>query len=172
MIENIINNIPAHICALIGFIFLIISTQVKNKKEILIFQSLFSFFFFLQYLLLNVYSASILCLFAVIRNITYYLDNKKINKIIILLTLIIGILTTKYDMKTFPLLLAVLPTIIHVLYAISLNKNNILQIKIVFFICSCIWIIYDYYVNAYVGLICNFVEMLSYLYYFGGKKWK
>lgn len=172
MLENIINNIPAHICALIGFIFLIISTQVKNKKQILINQSLFSFFFFLQYLLLHLYSASILSLFALIRNITYYYNNKKINNIIITLTILIGLITTIYDTKTVPIIIAIMPTIIHISYAIILNQNNILKIKKVFFVCSCIWIIYDYFVNAYIGLICNTIEMLSYLYYFGGKKWK
>lgn len=170
MLENIINNIPAHICALIGFIFLIISTQVKNKKQILINQSLFSFFFFLQYLLLHVYSASILSLFALIRNITYYYNNKKINNIIITLTILIGLITTIYDTKTVPIIIAIMPTIIHISYAIILNQNNILKIKKIFFVCSCIWIIYDYFVNAYIGLICNTIEMLSYLYYFGGKK--
>lgn len=170
MLENIINNIPAHICALIGFIFLIISTQVKNKKQILINQSLFSFFFFLQYLLLHLYSASILSLFALIRNITYYYNNKKINNIIITLTILIGLITTIYDTKTVPIIIAIMPTIIHISYAIILNQNNILKIKKVFFVCSCIWIIYDYFVNAYIGLICNTIEMLSYLYYFGGKK--
>lgn len=170
MIENITNNIPAHICALIGFVFLIISTQVKNQKEILLFQGLFSFFFFLHYILLNIYSASSLCLFALIRNIVYYFNNKKLNKLIIILTFLIGIITTIFDAKTFPVLIAILPTLIHVSYAITLNNNHTKTIKKVFFICSCIWIIYDYFVKAYIGLICNTAEMLSYLYYFWRKK--
>ena len=84
MLESILSNIPAHICALIGFIFLIISTQVKKRKEILLFQSLFSLFFFLQYLLLGVYSASILCLLGLIRNIVFYFKNNKISNNIII----------------------------------------------------------------------------------------
>ena len=81
MIESILENMPAHICALIGFIFLMISTQVKEKSKILLFQSLFSFFFFLQYILLGVYSASILNLVGLIRNIVYYKNNNKIRKV-------------------------------------------------------------------------------------------
>ena len=92
MIESILNNIPAHICALIGFIFLIISTQVKEKNKILLFQSLFSFFFFLQYILLGVYSAGILNLVSLVRNIVYYKNTNKISTYsIIILTLLFSI---------------------------------------------------------------------------------
>lgn len=171
MLESVLNNIPAHICALIGFIFLIISTQVKKKKEILLFQSLFSLFFFLQYLLLGVYSASILCLFGLIRNIVFYFKNNKIsNNIIIFLTLIVGIITGLYDMKNYIFIIAFIPTIINVAYSYILSKNNIVLIKKVFLVCSIMWIIYDYFVKAYVGLICNSLEMLSYIYYFIKKK--
>lgn len=167
MIEQILNNIPAHICALIGFIFLVISTQVKTRKKVLLFQSLFSLFFFLQYLLLKVYSASFLCLFGLIRNITYYYKNNKTSSIIIIiLTTIIGILTGLYDLKTYNILIAFTPTIINIMYSYILSKNNIINIKKIFLICSIIWVIYDYFVKAYVGLICNSIEMLSYIYYF------
>lgn len=167
MLESILNNIPAHICALIGFVFLIVSTQVKNKKEILLFQSLFSLFFFLQYLLLEVYSASILCLFSLIRNVLFYFKNNKIsNNIIIFLTLIIGIITGLYDMKNYIFIIAFIPTIINVAYSYVLSKNNIVLIKKIFFLCAIIWVIYDYFVEAYVGLVCNSLETLSYIYYF------
>ena len=167
MLESIFNNLSAHICALIGFIFLIISTQVKDKRKILLFQGLFSLFFFLQYLLLGVYSASILCLFGLVRNIVFgFKNNKLLNVIIIILTLIIGIITGLYDMKNYMFLIAFMPTIINVAYSYILSKNNVLLIKKVFFVCSIMWVIYDYFVLAYIGLLCNGFEMFSYIYYF------
>lgn len=167
MIESILNNIPAHICALIGFIFLIISTQVKEKNKILLFQSLFSFFFFLQYILLGVYSASILNLVSLVRNIVYYKNTNKISTYsIIILTFLVGLICTICDMKNYIFIISVIPLIINLLYAYSLSKNNIVLIKKVFLVCSIIWVIYDYFVKAYVGLICNSLEMLSYVMYF------
>lgn len=167
MIESILNNIPAHICALIGFIFLIISTQVKEKNKILLFQSLFSFFFFLQYILLGVYSAGILNLVSLIRNIVYYKNTNKISTYsIIILTFLVGLICTICDMKNYIFIISVIPLIINLLYAYSLSKNNIVLIKKVFLVCSIIWVIYDYFVKAYVGLICNSLEMLSYVMYF------
>ena len=171
MLESILSNIPAHICALIGFIFLIISTQVKKKKEILLFQSLFSLFFFLQYLLLGVYSASILNLVSLVRNIVYYKNTNKISTYsIIILTFLVGLICTICDMKNYIFIIAFIPTIINVAYSYILSKNNIVLIKKVFLVCSIMWIIYDYFVKAYVGLICNSLEMLSYIYYFIKKK--
>lgn len=167
MIESILNNIPAHICALIGFIFLIISTQVKEKNKILLFQSLFSFFFFLQYILLGVYSAGILNLVSLVRNIVYYKNTNKISTYsIIILTFLVGLICTICDMKNYIFIISVIPLIINLLYAYSLSKNNIVLIKKVFLVCSIIWVIYDYFVKAYVGLICNSLEMLSYVMYF------
>lgn len=167
MIESILNNIPAHICALIGFIFLIISTQVKEKNKILLFQSLFSFFFFLQYILLGVYSAGILNLVSLVRNIVYYKNTNKISTYsIIILTFLVGLICTIFDMKNYIFIISVIPLIINLLYAYSLSKNNIVLIKKVFLVCSIIWVIYDYFVKAYVGLICNSLEMLSYVMYF------
>lgn len=167
MIESILNNIPAHICALIGFIFLIISTQVKEKNKILLFQSLFSFFFFLQYILLGVYSAGILNLVSLVRNIVYYKNTNKISTYsIIILTFLVGLICTIFDMKNYIFIISVIPLIINLLYAYSLSKNNIVLIKKVFLVCSIIWVMYDYFVKAYVGLICNSLEMLSYVMYF------
>ncbi len=167
MIESILNNIPAHICALIGFIFLIISTQVKEKNKILLFQSLFSFFFFLQYILLGVYSAGILNLVSLVRNIVYYKNTNKISTYsIIILTFLVGLICTICDMKNYIFIISVIPLIINLLYAYSLSKKNIVLIKKVFLVCSIIWVIYDYFVKAYVGLICNSLEMLSYVMYF------
>ena len=167
MIESILNNIPAHICALIGFIFLIISTQVKEKNKILLFQSLFSFFFFLQYILLGVYSAGILNLVSLVRNIVYYKNTNKISTYsIIILTFLVGLICTIFDMKNYIFIISVIPLIINLLYAYSLSKKNIVLIKKVFLVCSIIWVIYDYFVKAYVGLICNSLEMLSYVMYF------
>lgn len=167
MIESILNNIPAHICALIGFIFLIISTQVKEKNKILLFQSLFSFFFFLQYILLGVYSAGILNLVSLIRNIVYYKNTNKISTYsIIILTFLVGLICTICDMKNYIFIISVIPLIINLLYAYSLSKNNIVLIKKVFLVCSIIWVMYDYFVKAYIGLICNSLEMLSYVMYF------
>lgn len=167
MIESILNNIPAHICALIGFIFLIISTQVKEKNKILLFQSLFSFFFFLQYILLGVYSAGILNLVSLVRNIVYYKNTNNISTYsIIILTFLVGLICTICDMKNYIFIISVIPLIINLLYAYSLSKNNIVLIKKVFLVCSIIWVIYDYFVKAYVGLICNSLEMLSYVMYF------
>lgn len=167
MIESILNNIPAHICALIGFIFLIISTQVKEKNKILLFQSLFSFFFFLQYILLGVYSAGILNLVSLVRNIVYYKNTNKISTYsIIILTFLVGLICTICDMKNYIFIISVIPLIINLLYAYSLSKKNIVLIKKVFLVCSIIWVIYDYFVKAYIGLICNSLEMLSYVMYF------
>lgn len=171
MIEEILNNPLAHICALIGFIFLIISTQVKEKNKILVFQSLFSFFFFLQYILLGIYSASILNIVSLIRNIVYYKsDNKKSTYFILLLTLIVGIICTIYDSRNYILIISIMPLIINLLYAYILNQKDIVKIKKVFLFCSILWIVYDFFVKAYVGLICNTLEMLSYVMYFVRRK--
>lgn len=164
--EEVLKNLPAHICALIGFIFLIISTQEKNKNKILIYQSLFYLFFFLQYILIGVYSASILCIVSLIRNIIYYFKTNKLSYFIIILVLIIGTITGIYDVNNYGLIIPFLPLVINLIYTYVLSKNNIKFIKKGFLICSIIWIIYNYFIGAYIGLICNILEMFSYILYF------
>ncbi len=164
--EEVLKNLPAHICALIGFIFLIISTQEKNKNKILISQSLFYLFFFLQYILIGVYSASILCIVSLIRNIIYYFKTNKLSYFIIILVLIIGTITGIYDINNYGLIIPFLPLVINLIYTYVLSKNNIKFIKKGFLICSIIWIIYNYFIGAYIGLICNILEMFSYILYF------
>ena len=164
--EEVLKNLPAHICALIGFIFLIISTQEKNKNKILISQSLFYLFFFLQYILIGVYSASILCIVSLIRNIIYYFKTDKLSYFIIILVLIIGTITGIYDINNYGLIIPFLPLVINLIYTYVLSKNNIKFIKKGFLICSIIWIIYNYFIGAYIGLICNILEMFSYILYF------
>ena len=113
----------------------------------------------------------ILCVFASISLIfVCSVDSLNFTGWAIFLTLIVGIITGLYDMKNYIFIIAFIPTIINVAYAYVLSKNNILLIKKVFLICSIIWIIYDYFVKAYVGLICNSLEMISYVCYFIKKK--
>ena len=164
--EEVLKNLPAHICALIGFIFLIISTQEKNKNKILIYQSLFYLFFFLQYILIGVYSASILCIVSLIRNIIYYFKTNKLSYFIIILVLIVGTITGIYVINNYGLIIPFLPLVINLIYTYVLSKNNIKFIKKGFLICSIIWIIYNYFIGAYIGLICNILEMFSYILYF------
>ena len=125
-------------------------------------------------ILLGIYSASILNIVSLIRNIVYFKsDNKKSTYFILLLTLIVGIICAIYDSRNYILIISIMPLIINLLYAYILNQKDIVKIKKVFLFCSIVWIVYDFFVKAYVGLICNTLEMLSYVMYFvRRKKWE
>lgn len=142
----------------IALVVLMISFQKNDKKTLLEYQILSSFFFAIQYLCLNAINGCLMNLIAMLRNVLF---NKIDNKFSFLCLILILTLTSIFSFYSYTGLISLLPTIAVVLYSISLWQKNISITRIVGVVSCCLFIVYNIWVLAISGLVSNFLELIS-----------
>lgn len=153
--------ILAQILAVIAFILDIICMQFKKKSGILVVGIISNTVYALEYAFLGAWTGAISFVIGTIRNITYFIYEKKKykpNKIVltIFVLLIIGA-----GIYTWENITSLLPVIALVLWTIVSWQNNTKWMRLAeAFICV-MWIIYDLFVGAYAGIITEFIILFS-----------
>lgn len=154
--------ILAQILAVVAFILDIICMQFKKKSGILVVGIISNTMYALEYALLGAWTGAISFVIGTIRNITYFIYEKKKykpNKIVlaIFVLLIIGA-----GIYTWENITSLLPVIALVLWTIVSWQNNTKWMRLAeAFICV-MWIIYDLFVGAYAGIITEFIILFSF----------
>ncbi|MDO5556739.1 MAG: YgjV family protein [Clostridia bacterium] len=152
------------VAQIIGFIALTVwvsSVQMKQKNNILIMQSVAMLFYATQYFLLGAISTGILNVYAVVRVLIFY-DNEKKNKentksLLIVLSLITILLTVIFYENVFSLI----PMVISLIYNYAAWQKNNKILRVLFIVAAFMWIIFNTYIGAYVALIGNLFEVIS-----------
>jgi len=151
----------AQILGVLAIICWVISIQNNNKKNILICQLLANFLYFIQYFLLNAFTASFMNLVSTIRCFVFYDDELKKNKtskyslvFFILIIILIGIFT-------FDRILSLIPILITLAYTYTSFQDNLSLTRYIFIIAAFIWIYYNFQVGAYVSICGNVLEIIS-----------
>lgn len=145
---------------LIGFLFLGLSNLSKNRKNIIIFQTISCIFFCIHYFLIGTLTASILNIIGFIKGIMFYSKNETNEKYIaylifyILLYLLIGIFT--YDN-----IISIFPIIAYILYTISVFNEKEIIMKFINFSISSMWLIYDIAYHSYAGIISDTLMLIT-----------
>lgn len=136
----------------------VLSIQNKERKNILIFQSIANLLYTIEYTLLGAYSAASMNLIGTIRCFIFSkIDEDKSKKLLIpfiILILILGILT-------YNGIISLIPIIIYIFYTISSAKTDAKWNRIVILITAFIWIYYNYKVEAYITIVGNIFEIIS-----------
>lgn len=150
-----------YIVSLLSIFLYVISVQCKNKKNILIIQTLASFCYLIVYIIKNAWSGVAIEIIEEIKDISFIKIEKKQKKIppkylIIFLTLLIAVSIIFFEGP-----LSLLPLIINIAYFISTYMKNPKYIRIIMLICGFIWISYNIYVKAYILVIGNILEIIS-----------
>jgi hypothetical protein len=111
----------------------------------------------IQYLILKAYSAVLTSIIACLRCYLFSNNKNRKKKVLLLtsLTLIASFFT--YN-GTF---LSIIPIFNGILCILGASLKNVRKYKIIYGICSAIWIYYNYMVGAYVVIISNIFEILS-----------
>jgi len=154
-------NSLAHFFGILGLIFLVISIQNNKKKIVLLFQIFANIFYGLQYIVLNSLSAGMMSFISLIRCIVYYLyniKNKKIPKNILILFIIIIMSTL---LLTYNGLFSIIPIVATILYTYGTWTDNLKLFRYSAIIVTILWIIFNFYVGAYVSFIGSIFELLS-----------
>ena len=154
-------NIYAQIFGILAMLFLINSYFNTKKKNYLFSQIICNIFFAIQYFILNAMTAVINAFIAIIRSFVFYFYTKKNKKIPIKVLIIFEICIILLIIITCRSFIALLPLLIAVIYTYGTWQKNL---KVTYFIGSIvatIWIIYNFYVGAYVAGIGSIFELIS-----------
>ena len=151
-------NTIAQIVSAGAVVSFIASLQMKEKKNLLLLQFIANILFAVQYILLGAYMGAIVNLISVIRCALLYFSKKTPHKaflyIFIAATLITGFVS-------FDGILSLIPVANALLYTVSTWQDNMKLLRYLFIVASVLWIIYNYWVGAYVAIISNCFEIVS-----------
>lgn len=154
-------NLIVNIVSVISIFLFIISVQFKNKKDILIIQTLSSICYMIVYFLLKAYSGATIELVEQTKNIVF-IEYEKNNKDIPLLVLLLFIgLLIIITILTYNGLNSIMPLIIYILYFLSSYFKNPKTIRTTMILCAIIWMLYNYSIGAYLMIIGNILEIIS-----------
>ena len=154
-------EITSQILGLFGFLFFILSIQMKSKKMILLMQLISCVFYSVAYGFLGALSAVLIDIISIFRcSLFGYYDikNKKSPIIIPIILVILSLLVGIYSYHNF---YDIIPVVISIIYIISTWQDNSLIIRLGFITGAILWIIYNLSVGAYTPMIGNFFEITS-----------
>lgn len=148
----------ANIISSIGLLFFLVSSFVKNRKNVALTQSGNHILNFVAWILLGTYSGAVQEMTSLIRNI--FVVIKKQNKILDIVFIVLGLtLGIVFNVDSW---LGILPIIANCQYSIVILKsNNIVLIKLsMIFSCIC-WSIYSFVTLNYASAIFNIVTAIA-----------
>ena len=151
-------EIIAQIFGILALITFVISTQIDNRHKVLIWRTVYSSVYALQYLFLGAYSGVLSSITPIARNIIYDKSQKHppILWIIVfsLLTFVPGLFFCKSPIDLLPLIHTVICTIF-------LGIDNLTIFRISQFFAAPLVLIYNFSVSAYVGMLIVVIQFIS-----------
>ena len=150
---------------IIGFICAILAFQSKKNSGLFMFQAVGCFSFFLQFLLLGVYSAALLNISCFIRGILFRKGDRKIWKLIVVEALMIASVTSSIVFFTAGLLQVSLSlmtgiSLIIGTYVMWLGSGKHIR-YIHLFLVSPVWLIHNFINFSLGGILCEVFNMTS-----------
>ena len=151
--------IVAQIFGALALAILIISLQKNSKTKLLLYQSISSLLYALQYLFLNAYTGCFMNLICMIRNMIFNQYPKKRPPIYWLIITIV--LMIFFSSLSYTGVISFLPMIAVILYSIALWHGNLTVIRTTEIISCSLYILYNIKVLAITGLIATIIEFVG-----------
>lgn len=151
--------IVAQIFGALALTILIISLQKNNKTKLLLYQSISSLLYALQYLFLNAYTGCLMNLICMIRNMIFNRYPKKRPPVYWLIITIV--LMIFFSSLSYTGVISFLPMIAVILYSIALWHGNLTVIRTTEIISCSLYILYNIKVLAITGLIATIIELVG-----------
>lgn len=157
---GIIMQIIIQAIGVLGIIASIIAFQTKNHNQILWFKTLNEFLFAVQYFLLGAYTGMAMNLVGCVRNIIFAKQVEK-NKKTIFSVIIFSILFTAFGIATWQGLKSLLIIVAKVLSTVAYSNKNTTVVRVIIFITSISWLIYNTCVFSIAGVLCETFTLAS-----------
>ena len=151
--------IVAQIFGALALAILIISLQKNSKTKLLLYQSISSLLYALQYLFLNAYTGCFMNLICMIRNMIFNQYPKKRPPVYWLIITIV--LMIFFSSLSYTGVISFLPMIAVILYSIALWHGILTVIRTTEIISCSLYILYNIKVLAITGLIATIIELVG-----------
>ncbi len=160
------NYILSQVFTIITYILLGVTYYAKNRKAVLIISFLSVTANGIAYIFLNAWTGFAMCIVALVRNVIFFVDEKKngkrdnINKmdIIILIVLYaISIISTIFTYDGFFSLLSVFGTM---LYTYSVWQKNTTTYKVLGILIGILWVAYNVFIFSIFGIILETILLI------------
>lgn len=142
---------------LIGSFLMVYAGILKNKKAVLLVQTIQIILFIIGNLLLGGITGAISNALGTLRNILCYFDKLRfwIMTLISFLAVLLGICFNDLGVIGF------LPIISVVIFTYGMNTKNIIYFKYLNIFSMLMWLIYDTYIMAYSAAIFDFLTIMT-----------
>lgn len=146
---------------LLAVILFISSIQFKEKKTILLFQFYANTLYLVEYALLGAFSASAMNIISAVRCYIFRNFDIKKKKIPTFYLITFIVLIIFFGLISYDNVLSLIPIIITSAYIISSFCKGTYVIRIIYFICSILWLFFNIKVGAYACAAGNVLEFIS-----------
>ena len=144
----------------LGIIASIISFQCKKHNSILLFRTLNEFLFAIQYFLLGAFTGMAMDLVGCARNIIFTKQVEK-GKKTTTSTVVFSILFFAFGIFTWQGAKSILIIIAKILSTLAYGNKNTTIVRVIIFITSSSWLVYNYFVSSYAGMLCEIFTLVS-----------
>ena len=148
------------------YVFLAITYHAKNRKKVLVFNSLALISSFIMYSLLDAWTGQAMSFIAIIRNIVFLIDEKKngksdkITKKDTIILIIIAIATILVTIPAYNGFLSLLSVFATTLYSISVWQKKKIAYRFFGIPIGILWISYNIYILNLFGIILESILLI------------
>lgn len=153
-------NVLVQGIGIIGIISSIISFQCAKHKKIIFFRTLNELLFGIQYMMLGAYTGMMMNFIGCIRNSIFSRLVEK-NKSTLLAQICFSALFLFFIIITWAGAKSLLSGIAKVMSTIAYANPNPFFVRIIIFITSISWLVYNYIVGSYAGCACELFTLIS-----------
>lgn len=143
--------------AFIASILMIVASYIKNKKNIIMVQSIQIGLFVISNLILNGISGAIINAANLVRNILCY-KNKLTKKSIIIISVIVTVLTLYFNNRGF---IGLIPLICSLIYTAFMNTKSTIKLKQLILMSMISWAIYDFTIQSYTSTVFDLLSAIA-----------
>lgn len=146
-----------NVIAFLASIILAYSGILKNKKKILLFQTIYVTLFVISDIILGGITGAIINVIGMVRNVLCY-KNKLGMKEKIIITVVSIILTFMFNNLYF---IGLLPLIANIIYVWFMNVKNVKKFKLLITFTMVLWFIYDVSIKSYTSGLFDFINIVA-----------
>lgn len=154
-------NLLAQVIGIAAILFFALSPQQKTKGRVLIFQSISSILYALQYVLLGAFSAVATNLIGLAKNLVFYRYAKENKDIPVIALGIYSGFIIVFGFLTYTNPISVIPVVLSLVYAYGIWQMNLKIYRGIAVVGAIVWIIYNLMVGAYVSVLGNAFQFAS-----------
>lgn len=152
--------IASQICVIFAVLTLGFSYLTKDKTKIMIFVTMTSVFYGVEYLFLGAFAGVAVNAISIIRNIWFYINAKKNNKNSVWVLITLSILLVVCGMITYVNVFSIIPIVATIMFTYSVWQNNYRIYRYMAVPMSIMWIIYNLICGSILGTIAETVMLV------------